>query len=198
MSHQAPRQERGRRRYDTLLTAAVELLEAGGLRAVSHRSVAERARVPLAATTYYFSSRAELVERAFEQLVRNEIAWPRQRIPDFPEGPPEPRRLAERVVAAFFPDDDSGRSRLATLYELCAQAGREPSLRRLLEMWTDGLVEIATGMLRSAGYAHGEHDARLLVGLVDGLLLETFERSPAGAKARATDTLTHALSLLRR
>lgn len=198
MTHQAPQQERGRRRHDALLAAAVELLEAGGLRAISHRAVAERAGVPLAATTYYFASRSELVERAFERLVRNEVVAPRNRIPDFAGTSPPPREVAEGVVAMFFPADDMSRSRLASLYELCAQAAREPSLRPLLTMWTDGLVEVATETLRRAGYSHGRHDARLLVGLIDGLLLETFEGGPDDAKARATDTVAHALTLLRR
>lgn len=198
MSHQAPQQERGRRKYDALLAAAVELLEVGGLRAISHRAVAERAGVPLAATTYYFASRSELVERAFERLVRNEVGAPRHRIPDFAGASPSPREVAEGVVGMFFPADDASRSRLASLYELCAQAAREPSLRPLLAMWTDGLVEVATETLHRAGYSHGPRDARLLVGLIDGLLLETFERGPDDARARATDIVAHALSLLRR
>lgn len=197
MSGEAPQQQRAQRRYDTLLQAAVELLEAGGLRAVSHRAVADRAGVPLAATTYYFRSRAHLVELSFEQLVRNELAWPRARLPDFPGGSPSPRHLAESLVESLFPDDDAGRARVASLYELCAQAGRVPSLRPLLALWTDGLVEIATETLRRAGYPHREPDARLLVALVDGLVLETFEQSTEGALSRATDTLTRALTLLR-
>lgn len=197
MTQQAPQQERGRRRRDALLEAAGKLLAEGGLQAVSHRAVADRAGLPLAATTYYFSSRAELVERSFEQLVLREVAWARRRMPQFPDTSPEPRRLAETVVATLFPRNDVERSRLASLYELCAQAGREEPLRPLLAMWTDGLVEIATETLRRAGYRYGEQDARLLVGLVDGLLLETFEHTPEASAARATDTLTHALTLLR-
>lgn len=192
-----PQQQRGQRRYDALLQAAVELLEDGGLRAISHRAVAERAGVPLAATTYYFRSRAHLVECSFEQLVRNEVAWPRARMPHFRGGSPTPRRLAESLVTGLFPVDDAGRARVASLYELCAQAAREPSLRPLLALWTDGLVDIATETLRRAGYPHREPAARLLVALVDGLLLETFEQSTDAALARATDTLTHALTLLR-
>lgn len=197
MTQQVPQQQRGRRRRDALLEAASKLLAEGGLRAVSHRAVAERAGVPLAATTYYFNSRAELVEQSFEQLVRREVRWARSRMPYFPDAAPEPHRLAETVVATLFPRNDTERSRLASLFELCAQAGREEQLRPLLAMWTDGLVEIATETLRRAGYRAGEQDARLLVGLVDGLLLETFEHTPEASAARATETLTHALTLLR-
>lgn len=57
-------------------------------------------------------------------------------------------------------------------------------------------MELATETLRRAGYRHGQRDARLLVGLIDGLLLETFERGPDDARARATETVTHALTLL--
>ena len=51
----APSQRRSRARREALLRAAVALLAEGGVRAVTHRAVADRAGVPLAATTYYFA-----------------------------------------------------------------------------------------------------------------------------------------------
>jgi hypothetical protein len=48
----SPREER--RRY-ALVSAAADLLCEGGFEAVSHRAVAQRARLPLASTTYYSS-----------------------------------------------------------------------------------------------------------------------------------------------
>lgn len=190
-------QARGWRRREALLSAAVELLESGGLRALSHRAVAERAGVPLGATTYYFQSRSELAAEAFGRFVDNELDWARRHVPRFSGQPPDPGRLAGSIVTAIYPHDEVGTAKLASIYELCAQAGREPSLRPLLARWTDGLVEIAIETLRRAGYPHEEWHARLLVALIDGLLLEVFEQAPGAAVPRATDTLTHALSLLR-
>jgi DNA-binding transcriptional regulator YbjK len=74
-----PAQDRGRRRRDALLDAGVELLTEGGFAAVSHRAVADRAGLPLAATTYYFRSRADLIAAAFERMADRDLATTRDR-----------------------------------------------------------------------------------------------------------------------
>ncbi|HEX6382829.1 MAG TPA: TetR family transcriptional regulator, partial [Acidimicrobiia bacterium] len=69
-----PRQDRSRQRREALLRAAIELLGETGVRSVTHRAVAERAGVPLASTTYYFSSVKELVEEALKLHVAERVA----------------------------------------------------------------------------------------------------------------------------
>src|SRR4051794_5676944 len=58
------RRPRGAARRDKLAAAALELVERDGLEAVTHRRVADLAGVPLAATTYYFASKNELLQAA--------------------------------------------------------------------------------------------------------------------------------------
>lgn len=48
-----------------MLEAALRIIAREGLRAVSHRSVATEAGVPLAATTYYFSDLEDLITESF-------------------------------------------------------------------------------------------------------------------------------------
>ncbi|MFO1407697.1 MAG: TetR family transcriptional regulator [Steroidobacteraceae bacterium] len=48
-----------------ILEAALRIMARDGLRAVSHRSVAAEAGVPLAATTYYFSDLEDLIAESF-------------------------------------------------------------------------------------------------------------------------------------
>src|SRR5699024_9985940 len=62
------RQPRGEQRRAALVAAAAALLVEGGFGAVAHRSVAARAGVPLAATTYYFSSLDDLVGAGLAEL----------------------------------------------------------------------------------------------------------------------------------
>ena len=62
-----------------MLDAAVELLTDGGFAAVSHRAVANAARLPLAATTYYFRSRDDLIAAAFKLMVERDLAATRER-----------------------------------------------------------------------------------------------------------------------
>lgn len=55
----------GQRRRLGILEATLRIMARDGLRAVSHRSVAAEAGVPLAATTYYFSDLEDLITEAF-------------------------------------------------------------------------------------------------------------------------------------
>src|SRR3954447_3527516 len=56
-----------------LIHAAVGLIAREGLAAVSHRTVAKAAGVPLGATTYYFASKTELLREALDVLADLEI-----------------------------------------------------------------------------------------------------------------------------
>ena len=64
-----------------MVAAAAGLLAEGGFDAVRHRAVAERAGLPLASTTYYFSSIDELVAAAIEYGAAVEIGECRQALP---------------------------------------------------------------------------------------------------------------------
>ena len=62
----------GQRRRLEMLDAALRIMARDGLRAVSHRSVATEAGVPLAATTYYFSDLEDLITEAFLHWSRSQ------------------------------------------------------------------------------------------------------------------------------
>ena len=68
-----------RRRY-ALVSAAAALLCEGGFDAVRHRAVARRAGLPLAATTYYFSSLDDLIVEAVEYVGALEAQQLRARV----------------------------------------------------------------------------------------------------------------------
>jgi DNA-binding transcriptional regulator YbjK len=55
----------GRQRRLDILEATLRIMRRDGLRAVSHRTVAAEARVPLASTTYYFSDLEDLITESF-------------------------------------------------------------------------------------------------------------------------------------
>ena len=74
----APRRAAQRaERHAAILQATVRILVRDGLAAVTHRAVAREADVPLAATTYYFSSKEELLGEALTIMVDDEIAQAR-------------------------------------------------------------------------------------------------------------------------
>ncbi|MGP3959517.1 TetR/AcrR family transcriptional regulator [Nonomuraea sp. 3N208] len=128
-------QARGRRRRAALLAAAVDLLTEGGFAAVTHRAVAQRAHLPLAATTYYFASRDQLLAEAFAQLVETELATTRAWIAD--HGLLD---LPAQVAAA-------DRTRQLGLWELYVHAGRDPVLQQIARRWTDGCTHLIADAL---------------------------------------------------
>src|SRR3954471_15740661 len=77
---------KGERRRQALVEAATELLIESGFDGVRHRAVAERAGLPLASTTYYFSSLEELVTAAVERTGRDELAEVREQLDALPAG----------------------------------------------------------------------------------------------------------------
>jgi DNA-binding transcriptional regulator YbjK len=71
---------KGERRRYALVSAAAELLCEGGFEAVRHRAVARRAGLPLASTTYYFSSLDDLIISAVDHIGMLEVAQLRARV----------------------------------------------------------------------------------------------------------------------
>jgi DNA-binding transcriptional regulator YbjK len=89
---------KGERRRQELVTAAAALLRSGGFEAVRHRAVAERAGLPLASTTYYFSSLEELVTAAVERTGRDELAEVREHLDALPDGVLGTDELVELIL----------------------------------------------------------------------------------------------------
>lgn len=65
-TQRAKRDPEGRKR--AIIDATAQLITEIGITDVNHRRIAERAGVPLGATTQYFSSRDDLVHAGLEQL----------------------------------------------------------------------------------------------------------------------------------
>lgn len=116
----------GRRRREALVSAAAALLAEGGFAAISHRAVAERAGLPLAATTYYYRLRDELVRHAFARVVQRELrAW-RGALAGL-RGAHDAAAAADLLVGVLCPTDAEVRARQLALWELYLQAGRDGS-----------------------------------------------------------------------
>lgn len=190
---------RGRRRRESLLQAAVDLLATDGVSAVSHRAVASRAGLPLAATTYYFASREDLVEHALMRLRDQHVAAARAVSDVLPAGDVSDQQFADAVVDVVLGDLADQRNgvdpgRLAALYERYLQAGRHPALRDVVRTWNAALVEILDDLLRRAGLARDGERARLLLAVVDGLLVAALGEGDAAVVGRTRADLARFLA----
>ena len=118
--------ERGARRL-LLLQTTLRLIADDGIDAVTHRSVAEAANVPLGSTTYWFKSRQEMLREALEYFARLEIETLNERL-DAVLG----RRLSRRQLVDEFADllmAQLGEQRWRTVAQYALLAGGRASSR---------------------------------------------------------------------
>jgi TetR/AcrR family transcriptional regulator, regulator of biofilm formation and stress response len=167
----ATRAEQRAERRGAIIDAAVRIIATRGLPALTHRAVAREARVPLAATTYYFASKDEIVREALEELARVEVerlAELARRIREI-ESTGE---LGNLVEAALFPDPREAEQRWLAQFEIYLEAARNPALRPAIEHWRAAFVEVAESALRVAGAPDPERRAQLAVAGMNGLLMD--------------------------
>lgn len=185
---------KGERRRHALVSAAAELLSEGGFEAVRHRAVARRAGLPLASTTYYFSSLDELVAKAVEYIGTGEAAQLRSRVQALPR-----RRRSTGATANLLLDLLAGEptsEQLISRYERYIACARHPALRgverRLLQQRVDAVVE-AVG--RSGRLARVDM-ITALVCAVDGAVVSALVADGAAPRETARATLVDVIDVL--
>ena len=188
---------RGERRRAALIDAAAAVLEDAGFAAVTHRAVAARAALPLAATTYYFASRGDLVTAAVERIGARHREHAHAVLHGLPPAPQPDEIVADVLVSLVAGADEPDPARLLTFYERYAQAGRQPGLRERVGAWTDELVDQTAGVLRHYGLPATEPLPRLLVAMVDGLLLAGLVGADQAALRQVRDDVRQVLGAIR-
>jgi TetR/AcrR family transcriptional regulator, regulator of biofilm formation and stress response len=167
---QQGRSEQGAERRAAILAATVRLLVRDGLASVTHRAVARETGVPLAATTYYFASKDELVGEALAILVEDEIRRVSERAAALGDDISSPSRSAAAVAEVLFPDAEAAGGLLAK-FEVYLEAARRPGLRATAAHWQREFTRLAEGALALAGASDPKRLAPLLVAGVDGMLV---------------------------
>lgn len=143
----------------------LRLVASGGTDAVTHRAAAAEAAVPLAATTYYFASRDDLLAQALTHAAERRI----ERLTALPARADADAAAVTRYVLAAVERD---REDLAAEWALHLLASRTPALRAVARRCTEAYRGIAEELLRAAGSTAPAADSALLVAAIDGLMLE--------------------------
>ena len=157
--------QKPRPRRDALLTAAVEVVGEHGLAGTTHRAVTERAGVPLATASYYFSSIGELIAEALDAFVKETAA--QMVVPDLGE-------LAASVTPAdighWYADRimELGHIQRLAFYEVLVNAARSPELAEPARHALATYQEAAASGLRVVGAAGGDRQARAFLALSIG------------------------------
>jgi DNA-binding transcriptional regulator YbjK len=166
-----PRRARGERRRQAILEATLTLVGRKGAGAVTHRAVAEEAGVPLAATTYYFSSKSDLVREALtyaadtDRATVDALAMALERV----ESADELARVFSDYVTDWL---GPGRAVLVSHYEISLEGARRPELAAISRAWTDGYVRVLTEPLARLGSPDPARDAWIVVSAVDGMMFD--------------------------
>jgi DNA-binding transcriptional regulator YbjK len=169
----------GAGRRTAILEATVRVLVRDGLAGVTHRAVAREAEVPLAATTYYFSSKEELLGEALALMVEDEITRLGRRAAEMGDGLSSPGDSAAALAEVLFPDAEAARALLAK-FEVYLEAARRPGLREPAAHWQDALADLATMTLAAGGAADAERLAPVITAGIDGIIVHELSRGITG------------------
>lgn len=184
------RQPRGAARRDAIVEAAAALVIESGPATLTHRTIAQRADVPLAATTYYFASLDDLVGAAGTRLaerwaVHADAVLAEVAAEVAATGMPSVERRCAALVDAVLPA--GGSLAVRGHYEHLVSAGRDETLAAAYAAGRAGLDEAVTQVVDLLSIPVGPE---IVVAVVDG--------AAVSALSEGGDVRVHAELLLRR
>jgi DNA-binding transcriptional regulator YbjK len=186
-----------RRRY-ALVSAAADLLCEGGFDAVRHRAVARRAGLPLASTTYYFSSLDDLIAKAVEHVGTRETEQLHSRVAALSRRKRGAESTADVLVDLLVSDEPGTRDaeQLISRYERYIACARQPGLRdvqrQIMKQRTDAVVEV----VERSGRCVRSELLTALVCAVDGAVVASLVGVGDGPRATARATLVDVIDVL--
>lgn len=189
---------KGERRRSALVNAAAELLCEGGFDAVRHRAVARRAGLPLASTTYYFSSLDDLIVKAVEHVGGQEAEQLRVRLDNLSRRRRGVESTADVLVDLLVGECSPAHltEQLISRYERYIACARHPKLRdlqrRIREQRTAAVVE---AVVRSGRSVCSER-LSALVCAVDGAVVAALVGDGPSPRETARATLVDVIDVL--
>jgi DNA-binding transcriptional regulator YbjK len=187
---------KGEARREALVVAAAGLVAACGPDAVSHRSVATAAGLPLAATTYYFRDLADLVVAGVERSSSAEVAAAEAVVAAAGHGRRGVAETAALVVDVLLGSGRRTDADLQAHYERLLAGGRHPEARPVLRATVARLDALVADLLASG--RHREVPAAVVVAVVDGTVLSALVERHGRARAAAEAAVADLLSRRRR
>lgn len=192
-----PTTDRGTARRTAILDASLRVIARDGAAGLTHRAVALEAEVPLAAMTYYFASRDELLIHAFSHLTARQLVD----LATEAAAPPHAETAAgladvwsEVLLEELAREPDLVRADL----EMHLAAARAPELREIQAHVVEAHLAYLERQLAAIGSSKVALDSlvvlHLIVGLQVGALADP--RSPAARPPMFGAILRRALEAL--
>lgn len=189
---------KGERRRGALVSAAADLLCEGGIDAVRHRAVARRAGLPLASTTYYFSSLDDLIAKAIAHIGAREARQLELQVAALSRRRRGAESTADLLVDLLVGDEPGTRvsEQLISRYERYIACARQPALRdiqrRILQQRADAVLAV----VERSGRAVRAELVTALVCAVDGAVVASLVDEGEGPRASARATLIDVIDVL--
>ena len=165
------RQPRGEARRKAILRATLAIIGERGPDAVTHRAVAERAGLPLSATTYWFASKEDLLQETLSRAAREEVERIERVVLDMATRELDVLEWARAVSAVLAEDLESDPVRHVAFTELVLEGTRRPWLGAEVARWHRAQLALAEVGLRAAGAPDPKGDAPLVVAAIMGFML---------------------------
>lgn len=163
-----------------ILSATVDVLAEHGVAGTTHRRIAAQAGVPLATLTYHFASLADLRSQGFSWYTAAQNARFAARF----EQVKTREQLVEALVDIVIGDPADGSA--AVGFELHLAALRDPSLRTIMQSWTQASREVL-------GRFTDPDSAADLDALLEGLILHQLLATPPVSRHRARAAVVRGL-----
>jgi len=160
--------ETDRRRQ--IARAALEVLATTGARGLTHRAVDKAADLPDGSTSYYYRSRAALLEACLVDLVRQDEADLHALTPVLRAG--DEASFAEAMTDVLYRWATTERTRQLGRYELFLEALRRPELATALHEGGTVIRKTVGDVLADLGAPDPHIRAAWLVAALDGVLFE--------------------------
>jgi DNA-binding transcriptional regulator YbjK len=181
-------QARSQARRDALLRATVEVAAEKGTAGITHRSVTEKAGLPLATVSYFFESITELAREAITLFAAEDATQLTALAAVLVEQHSTPDEIASAFATALtprWPDTPA-------LFEAYLAAARSPELRDTVGAALTAAREVAIAAASAAGAPEATDIAPALVALAHGFSLHGL----ALPTEASTDSLRRAVRTL--
>jgi TetR/AcrR family transcriptional regulator, regulator of biofilm formation and stress response len=162
---------KGEARREAILRATLAIIGERGPDAVTHRAVAERAGLPLSATTYWFASKDELLQKALLLAAREEVERIERVVLELAPRELDVLEWARAVSAVLAEDLEADPARHVAFTELALEGTRRPWLGAEVARWKEAQLRLAELGLRAAGAPDPPGDAPLVVAAIMGFML---------------------------
>jgi len=165
---------------DRIIEAALHVLHTEGVQKFTTTRVAQRAKVRQSHLTYYFPTRAELLEATAARLldrVTAQIAAVGQTVADWDAGP----------LLTMLADQMAGHDHMRMFLAMLIEADRDPAVRALM---IRGSARVRDAVAAVIGGPDADARARVIQVALWGLGLYTFAHRPEPSVDPRNDTIT--------